>query len=102
MFIHYKIVREVGLLIGYDCLQALVPLNVKLGDGDKPFGAETAVGWSVFGKVQATEIQECQSHRVTVHEEISLPRVVRIVESDFIENKENREQVKPQNSPKKM
>ena len=83
---------EVGLLIGYDCPQALAPLNVKLGDGDEPFGVETALGWSVVGKVQAAEIQECQSHRVTVQEEISLPRVVRILESDFIENKENREQ----------
>ena len=36
-----------GLLIGYDCAEALMPLNVVQG---LPFAIETKLGWSIVGK----------------------------------------------------
>ncbi|XP_070186269.1 uncharacterized protein [Littorina saxatilis] len=38
---------EAGLLIGYDCAEALMPLNVVQG---LPFAVETKLGWSIVGK----------------------------------------------------
>ena len=41
---------EVGLLIGFDCAQASVPLNVVLGSNiSQPYAVQTPLGWTIIG-----------------------------------------------------
>lgn len=107
---------KVGLLIGYDCPQALAPLKVVRGDGNQPFGVLTELGWSVVGKIHCeTETEEHLSHRVTTKlipedlqmsqdnfvrrevgfvcqsrsQDISTPEILSILESDFPERRES-------------
>ena len=81
---------EVGLLLGYNCPQALAPLNVKLGGSEDPFAVETKLGWSIVGRVQGIEVDEEHiTHCVKVKEEILLPKILRVLESDFTEMKKD-------------
>lgn len=61
---------EVGLLIGYNCPQALAPKNFITGKGDQPYAQETELGWSVVGRVSSYEEEDEDdigvSHRVVV------------------------------------
>lgn len=40
---------EVGLLIGYNCLQALLPREVMSGKEHEPYAQCTDLGWSIVG-----------------------------------------------------
>ncbi|XP_039456643.1 uncharacterized protein LOC120433805 [Oreochromis aureus] len=40
---------EVGLLIGYDCSQALLPREVVAGKENEPYAQRTDLGWSIVG-----------------------------------------------------
>lgn len=40
---------EIGLLIGYNCPQALLPRDVIMGDEDQPYVQRSALGWSIIG-----------------------------------------------------
>lgn len=40
---------EVGLLIGYNCPQALLPRDVLSGNDDQPFAKRSVLGWSIVG-----------------------------------------------------
>lgn len=40
---------EVGLLIGYNCHQALLPREILSGEEDHPYGQRTDLGWSIVG-----------------------------------------------------
>lgn len=40
---------EVGLLIGYNCSQALLPREVVSGKDNEPYAQRTDLGWSVVG-----------------------------------------------------
>jgi len=103
---------EVGLLIGYNCAQALAPRRCITGEGNQPFAVETDLGWSVVGRSEYEDFGDAigLSHRVVtklvpkdvqlsdghqevkfackmpVKEEIIKPvDIVRILESDFSE-----------------
>jgi hypothetical protein len=39
----------VGLLIGYNCPQALAPLQCIIGEAQQPFALQTCLGWSIIG-----------------------------------------------------
>ena len=86
---------EVGLLIGYNCPQALLPREILAGDEDnQPFAQRTDLGWSVVGCVSSQLVQGSRyvnglSHRITVKEIPALTPndIVRILESDFVETK---------------
>jgi hypothetical protein len=107
---------KVGLLIGYDCPQALAPLEVVRGDGNQPYGVLTELGWSVVGKIHCvTETDDHLSHRVTTQlvpedlqisqdnfvrsevgfvcqsrvQDMSTPDILSILESDFSETRES-------------
>ena len=41
---------EVGLLIGYNCPQALAPIDHIIGTGSQPFAQKTELGWSIVGR----------------------------------------------------
>ncbi len=40
---------EIGLLIGYNCPQALLPRDVLRGNEDQPFAQRSVLGWSIIG-----------------------------------------------------
>nr|XP_046214589.1 uncharacterized protein LOC124041258 isoform X1 [Oncorhynchus gorbuscha] len=40
---------DVGLLIGYNCSQALLPREIVSGKGNQPFAQRTDLGWSIVG-----------------------------------------------------
>ncbi|XP_014678718.1 PREDICTED: uncharacterized protein LOC106818533, partial [Priapulus caudatus] len=97
---------EVALLIGYDCPRALAPMDVVRGTADEPFGLKTELGWTIVGRTMCATDEEHITHRVLtkpipeevkvhgrdevsfvcrtkISEEITLPQIVKILESDF-------------------
>lgn len=44
-----------GLLIGYNCLQALPPCSLVSGRCNQPFAQETDLGWGIVGCVEPYE-----------------------------------------------
>ena len=104
---------EVGLLIGYNCPQALAPKDVILGNTGQPFAQKSDLGWSIIGMTSSEEVDVLGiTHRIVaevpdplkinlpgnddlneVHyickaqlkEEMCLPQICRILESDFSE-----------------
>ena len=43
---------EIGMLIGYNCTEAIKPISVISGAVDEPYGVETHIGWSIVGASQ--------------------------------------------------
>ena len=43
---------EIGMLIGYNCTEAIKPISVISGALDEPYGVETHIGWSIVGATQ--------------------------------------------------
>lgn len=105
---------EVGLLIGYNCPQALLPRDIISGDEDQPFAQKTTLGWSIIGYHKSNIDYEDElgvSHCVItkqvmpvtnssvklkseVHfvcktqvKEISPADIIKVFESDFAESK---------------
>ncbi|XP_028261477.1 uncharacterized protein LOC114435739 [Parambassis ranga] len=104
---------DVGLLIGYNCSQALLPREVVSGKDNEPFAQRTDLGWSIVGCVNpCLDYGDAigGSHRVAVRqvtpqpmssttllsevryicrtqvkELITTPDVLRVLESDFNE-----------------
>ncbi|KAL1279543.1 hypothetical protein QQF64_026216 [Cirrhinus molitorella] len=82
--------QSCGLLIGYDCLSALAPLEVIIGNENEPFAQKTELGWSIIGLCNPhLDRQGSQRfvHRVSVKEMLvpSANDVLKVLESDFIE-----------------
>ena len=62
---------EIGLLIRYNCPQALAPRNCITGEGNQPFAVETDLGWSIVGKTDHDEDDSDflgVSHRIVTKE----------------------------------
>ena len=47
---------DIGLLIGYNCPQALTPREVIPGKGNNPFAQRTDLGWGIIGLIQAENV----------------------------------------------
>lgn len=62
---------DVGLLIGYNCSQALVPREVVSGKDNEPFAQKSDLGWTIVGgidpRIDYGEAIGC-SHRIIVKE----------------------------------
>ncbi|KAL4001464.1 protocadherin Fat 1/2/3 [Sarotherodon galilaeus] len=106
---------DVGLLIGYNCPQALLPREVVPGKDNEPFAQRTDLGWSIVGCVSPCVdygdaigsshkivMKSVKPHlqtskkltnevkyicRTQVKEFISPPDVLRMLESDFSERR---------------
>lgn len=109
---------DVGLLIGYNCPEALAPMDTVVVQGNQPFGIKTALGWSVVGTIDLRESTDAigVSHRILTKEsEVSgchrsvqfqtqtkvkekvrceLPDILKLLETDFkdIQNDEEMSQ----------
>ncbi|XP_068690840.1 uncharacterized protein [Montipora foliosa] len=79
---------NVGLLIGYDCLQALSPREVIAGKNNEPYGIKTDLGWSIVGGSDLRS-EKTLCHRVAVKElpAVSMRDTLRVLESDFKDHK---------------
>ena len=53
-----------GLLVGFDCSEALRPLRVVSGPPGAPFAIETPLGWSVVGCLSASQVCASDSQHV--------------------------------------
>ena len=83
---------EVGLLIGYNCPQALAPKETVTGKANEPYAIRTILGWSVVGYFEATcPPDKTTTHRIFVKEKpVCTPRdAIRILESDFQHDEES-------------
>ena len=43
---------KIGMLIGYNCTEAIKPISVISGAVNEPYGVETHIGWSIIGATQ--------------------------------------------------
>ena len=80
---------EVGLLIGYNCPQALAPRQTITGKNEEPYAIRTDLGWSIVGSTGRLANQQLvgQCHRV-VTQEVPSPtpkEVLKALEADFAE-----------------
>ncbi|KAL3970370.1 KRAB domain-containing zinc finger protein [Sarotherodon galilaeus] len=69
---------EIGLLIGYNCPQALMPREVVSGEDNQPFAQETDVGWSIVSYGDPGERYSDAigvSHRIIVKQVTPEPKV---------------------------
>ncbi len=99
---------EIGLLIGYDCPRALTPREVIPGPDEGPYAIRTDLGWSLVGITEPDGFYHDDdttfNHRITTHEvqaarvsfnttavkakEVINPaNVIKMMETDFIEQK---------------
>ncbi|XP_076740274.1 uncharacterized protein LOC143418645 [Maylandia zebra] len=105
---------DVGLLIGYNCSQVLVPREVVAGKDNEPFAQRTDLGWTIVGganpcvdygdaigcshKIIVKEVTPNQSAeqlvkevqyvcRTQVKEVVTSADVIKVLESDFNERK---------------
>ena len=79
---------EVGLLIGYNCPQALAPQKTILGSDNEPYATQTDLGWSIVGGGEfQSNMYRGQCHKVTTHEvPYPTPReLLGALEADFSE-----------------
>ena len=93
----------VGLLIGYNCSRALLPLQVISGETNEPFAVQTPLGWSVVGGALcdlSKDVDEVgYSHRVIcceVPSEIRARNTNQVYlshKSDVVETKSNATEV---------
>ena len=75
---------NVGLLIGYDCSQALTPREVLAGSNDEPYGIKTDLGWSIVGGSGAGNGRSL-CHKVALREipTVTMTDIIRVLESDL-------------------
>lgn len=62
---------EIGLLIGYNCPQALMPREVVCGEKNQPFAQKTDLGWSIVSYGDPGEHEDDAigvSHRIIVRQ----------------------------------
>ena len=62
---------KIGLLIGYNCQQALLPREILSSDDDQPYAQRTDLGWSIIGGSHPAD--DCAdavsiSHRIIVQQ----------------------------------
>ena len=84
---------NVGSLVGYACSQTLTAREVISGESTKLYSIKTDLGWSIVGGGQAESVRSfCQ--RAVVRElhvpAITMNAIVRILKSDFKENKNDK------------
>lgn len=62
---------DVGLLIGYNCSQALLPREIVSGKDDEPFAVKTDLGWNIVGCINpCVDYGDAigSSHRIVVRQ----------------------------------
>lgn len=81
---------EVGLLMGYNCSEALLPREIVSGQENQPYAQRTDLGWSIVGYGNpCVEYGDAIgiSHRIVVTQvkEITPSDIIKVLELDFSE-----------------
>ena len=76
---------EVGLLIGYDTPQALIPREAIVGNNSESYCVKTDLGWSIVGCTPRFDKLSGIVHRTSARESpsISPKDVLKVLKSDF-------------------
>jgi len=75
---------NVGLLIGYDCSQAVTVREVLAGGNNEPYGIKTDLGWSIVGGSDVRSRRAfCQKVAVREIPAVNMTDIVRVLEADF-------------------
>ena len=84
---------DIGLLIGYNCSNALIPREVIAGESNEPYAVKTDLGWSIVGSISPSSVSETTGfcYRVSVREvPMMTPRdALNLLESDFKDTNQN-------------
>lgn len=80
----------VGILIGYNCPQALIPRETITGRDDEPYAIKTDLGWSIVGGDNSSSRVNTVCHRMKVKElpEVSPRDVLKVLQTDFADNQD--------------
>lgn len=75
---------SIGMLIGYDCSDALAPRQMVTGERGQPFAILTDLGWSIVGGSCVPEPNTAMAitHRIKARE-ISTDEVLKVLEGDL-------------------
>jgi hypothetical protein len=61
---------KVDILIGQDCSEALVPLEVRKGSIGEPYAVRTMLGWSISGPLHKGNNMEIVSHLIKLDKQV--------------------------------
>ena len=89
-----KLDIPVGLLIGYNCSEAMRPLEVISGKPNEPYAIKTRIGWSVVGKMSSqesyaqtlftkTQYENTSDDETVKTEDVTVERLIKVMEGDF-------------------
>ena len=93
---------EISILIGNNCPSAIRPREIIARDNDEPYAQRTVLGWGVIGRicksrddeggdkgvcnrVAALEIHDCFAFSTKAKEIIDPEKILRVLDTDFVE-----------------
>jgi hypothetical protein len=79
---------DVGLLIGYNCTQALIPREVIPSPADEPYGQKTGLGWGIVGSAGRDDDGTGTCHIVSTCPKVEMPLHSRAAVVNQIKSKE--------------
>ena len=84
---------EIGLLIGYNCSNALVPREVIAGESNEPYAVKTDLGWSIVRSISPSSVSETTGfcYQVSVREVpmINPKDALNLLQSNFKDTNQN-------------
>ena len=84
---------DIGLLIGYNCSNALVPREVIAGESNEPYAVKTDLGWSIVGSISPSSVSETTGfcYRVSAREVpvINSKDALNLLQSNFKDTNQN-------------
>ena len=84
---------DIGLLIGYNCSNALIPREVIAGESNEPYAVKTDLGWSIVGSISPSSVSETTGfcYRVSMREvPMMTPRdALNLLQSNFNDTIQN-------------
>ena len=84
---------DIGLLIGYNCSNALVPREVIAGKSTEPYAVKTDLGWSIVGSMSPSSVSETTGfcYRVSAREVpmMNPTNALSLLQSNFKDTNQN-------------
>ena len=82
---------DVGLLIGFNCSEALLPKSIKAAGDDEPFAVRTNLGWGITGNMKSGQNDDEVHFSYRTHaKEVSPVQIQRMYEAEFSEGSEEK------------
>ena len=83
----------VGLLLGYNCHQALIPRETVVGKDDEPYAVKTDLGWTIVGGQTPCETTVCRKVKVNELPEVSPREALAVLQADFADTSDGEERM---------